>query len=107
MKKLLVYLDEDMHEDLKELAHRKRTTMSELVRYAVDKTFEDALDVIGSERAFEEYLADPSSAITLDEFLEKHGIALPSGPAKAGRQANGKTPAAGQGKGRRGAAKVG
>ena len=41
MAKLLVYLDEDFHEDLKELAHRKKTTMAALVRYALDYTFED------------------------------------------------------------------
>ena len=107
MKKLLVYMDEDFHEDLKELAHRRRTTMSELVRYAVDLTFEDELDVIGANRAFGGYLADPSSASTLDEFLEKHGIALPSDPVKGSRQTNGKTAAARQKQGRRSAAKVG
>ena len=39
MKKLLVYLDEDFHSDLKELARRKNTSMGALVRYAVDLTF--------------------------------------------------------------------
>jgi Arc/MetJ-type ribon-helix-helix transcriptional regulator len=106
MKKLLVYMDDDFHEDLKELAHRMKTSMSELVRYALDKTFEDDLDIIGANRAFEEYLADPSSATTLDEFLEKHGIALPSDHAKGGRQANGTLASAGQGKNRRGATKA-
>ncbi len=48
MKKLMVYLDEEMHEDLRLLAFRKRTTMAALVRYALDKTFEDDLDIIAS-----------------------------------------------------------
>ena len=107
MKKLLIYLDEDLHEDLKELAHRKRTSMSELVRYALDATFEDALDVIGAERSFQEYLADPSSAITLDEFLEKHGIALPNSSPSSGRPRDGETATARQGTSGRGTAKVG
>ena len=56
MAKLLVYMDDDAHEDLKELAHRHKTTMAALVRYAIDKTFEDQLDVIAGEKGLEEYL---------------------------------------------------
>jgi hypothetical protein len=78
MAKLLVYLDEDFHEDLKELAHRKKTSMAALVRYALDFTFEDDLDVISSQHSLEEYLRDPSSAISLDDYLKERGIALPS-----------------------------
>src|SRR5829696_3550356 len=77
MAKLLIYLDDDWHEDLKELAHRKKTTMAALVRHAIDKTFEDELDVIASERGWQEYLADPSSAISLDDYLKERGIVLP------------------------------
>ena len=73
MKKLMIYLNEDVHEDLRQLAFRKRTSMAALVRYAVDKTFEDELDVIAGERALEEAARDPSSTMTLDEYLEKRG----------------------------------
>jgi hypothetical protein len=106
MKKLLVYLDEDFHEDLKELAHRKKTSMSALVRYAVDKTFEDDLDVIGAERSFQEYLADPSSAMSLDEFLEKHGIALPGTDTSTSRPADGEASSEAKRKSRRGSTKI-
>ncbi len=68
MKKLLVYLDEDLHEDLKELAHRKKTSMSELVRYALDATFEDDLDVIAGEHALEEAARDPSSMSSWEDY---------------------------------------
>ena len=78
MKKLLVYLDEERHEDLKELAHRKKTTMAALIRHAVEEVFEDELDAIAGVRGLEEYLKDPSSAISLDDFLKEQGIALPS-----------------------------
>ena len=85
MKKLMIYLDEDMHEDLRLLAFRKRTTMAALVRYALDKTYEDELDVIAAERSLEEYAANPRAAVTLDEYLEKRGIALQSGAEPTGR----------------------
>ncbi len=68
MKKLLVHMDEDFHEDLKELAHRKKTTMAALVRYALDATFEDELDVIAGEHALEEAARDPSSTVSWEEY---------------------------------------
>ncbi len=76
MKKLMVYLDDELHEDLRELAHRKRTTMAALIRYSLDKTFEDELDEISSLRSLDEYLRDPSSAITLEEYAKRRGIVL-------------------------------
>ncbi len=93
MKKLMIYLDDDLHEDLKALAFRKRTTMAALVRYALDKTFEDELDVIAGERALEEAARDPSSTMSLEEYLEKRGLAVPGranakGPARARRAAS-------------------
>ena len=86
MKKLMVYLDEDMHEDLRELAFRKKTTMAALVRYALDKTFEDELDDISSLRALEEAAQHPEEVVTLEEYMEQRGLALPSRPYAA-RQA--------------------
>ena len=74
MKKLMIYLNEDVHEDLRQLAFRKRTSMAALVRYAVDKTFEDELDVIAGERALEEAARNPESTMTLAEYIEKRGL---------------------------------
>ena len=71
MKKLNVHLDDELHEDLKELALRKRASMSALVRYALDKTFEDDLDVIAAERALEEAAQNPSSTMTLEEYVAR------------------------------------
>ncbi len=68
MKKLLVYLDEDSHEDLKLLALRKKTTMAALVRHAIDATFEDELDAIAGERALEGAMQDPTSTVSWEEF---------------------------------------
>jgi hypothetical protein len=68
MKKLLVYLEEDTHEDLKVLALRKKTTMAALVRYALDATFEDELDAIAGERALEEAVHNPETTMSWEEF---------------------------------------
>ena len=68
MKKLMVYLGDDFHGDLKTLAFRKKTTMAALIRYAVDKTFEDELDAIAGERALEEAARDPSSTMSWEEY---------------------------------------
>ena len=68
MKKMMVYLDEEMHEDLRALAFRNKTTMAALVRYALDKTFEDELDVMAAERALDEAARDPSSTMSWEEF---------------------------------------
>ena len=74
MKKLMIYLNEDVHEDLRLLAFQKRTTMAALVRYALDKTFEDELDIIAGERALEEAAKNPDSTMTLAEYMERRGL---------------------------------
>ena len=77
MKKLLVYLPDELHEDLKELAHRRKKSMGELVRRAIEKTYLEDLDVLELERELEAYRKDPSSAISLDDYLRSRNIALP------------------------------
>ena len=67
-KKLMVYMDEDMHEDLRQLAFEKKTTMAALVRYALDKTFEDELDRIAAERALDEAARNPGSTMSWEEY---------------------------------------
>jgi hypothetical protein len=78
MAKLLVYLDDERHADLKELAHRHKTTMADLIRFAIEETFEDDLDMIRGERRLEEHLKDPSGSMSLDDYLKERGLALPS-----------------------------
>ena len=77
MKKLMIYLDEGRHQDLKELAHHHKTTMAELVRYAIEETFEDQLDAILGRRRLDEHLRDPSGSISLDDYLKEIDLALP------------------------------
>ncbi|HLF75954.1 MAG TPA: DUF6290 family protein [Dehalococcoidia bacterium] len=83
-KKLLVYLDDDRHEDLKELAHRHKTTMADLIRYALEETFEDQLDAMRGQRLLEEHLRDPSGSMSLDDYVKETGIALPERAQKRG-----------------------
>jgi hypothetical protein len=70
MKKLLVYFDEERHEDLKELAHRKKTTMAELIRTALEEVFEDDLDAVRGERRLEEAANDLNGTMSWKEFKE-------------------------------------
>jgi hypothetical protein len=76
MKKVTARFDEDFLEDLRELARRKETSVAALIRYALDYTFEDALDVIAGEQGWAEYQADPSSTISLADLIRQEGIEL-------------------------------
>ena len=68
MAKLLVYLDDERHADLKELAHRHKTTMADLIRFAMEEAFEDDLDSIRGERRLEEAAADPSGSMSWEDY---------------------------------------
>lgn len=78
MKRLLVNLDEEMYEDLRRLAFERNVPMAKLVRFAIDKTFEDELDGYASQRNLDEYLKDPSDSVTIEEYMESRGIEIPS-----------------------------
>ncbi|MCH8950394.1 MAG: hypothetical protein IIB87_08465 [Chloroflexi bacterium] len=43
--------------------------MAALARYALDKTFEDDLDLIAAQRALDEAARDPSSTMSLQEYM--------------------------------------
>ncbi len=46
MKRLLVSLDDERYEDLRRFAFEKNVPMAELVRHAIEETFEDELDAM-------------------------------------------------------------
>ncbi len=77
MKKLMVYLEDEMHEDLRTLAFKRRTTMAALIRQAIETAYEDELDAATMEREMEEYARDPDSAMSWEEFKKSLGLELP------------------------------
>lgn len=77
-KRLLVSMDEERYEDLRRLAFEKKGSMADLVRYAVEKVFEDQLDGVAIKRGLEEHAKDPSGTISIEELMEQMGIELPS-----------------------------
>ena len=81
MKRLLVSMDDERYEDLRRFAFEKKAPMAELVRYAIEKVFEDHLDAIAGQRGLEEYAADPSGTVTIQEYMESRGIELSGRPA--------------------------
>ena len=74
VKRLLVNLDDDVYEALRQLAFDKKAPMAKLVRFAIDKTFEDELDSILAMRGLEDHLNDPSGTMTIQEYMESRGI---------------------------------
>ncbi len=68
MKQIAVYVEDDMHELIGLLAKKHNTSRSRLVLAAIEDTYEDQLDAIAGELGLAEYLADPSSTITIEEF---------------------------------------
>ncbi|HEX5478090.1 MAG TPA: hypothetical protein VFY79_00065 [Dehalococcoidia bacterium] len=77
-KRLLVSMDDERYEDLRRLAFEKKAPMADLVRYAIEKVFEDQLDVIAIKRGMEEHAKDPSGTVTIEELMDELGIELPS-----------------------------
>jgi hypothetical protein len=72
MKKMMVYLPDDVHEGLRQLAFDHRTSIAELIRRAVDAAYGEVLeDIRDAEAELASYRADPSSAISLEDFLAK------------------------------------
>ena len=77
MKRLLVSMEDERYEDLRRFAFEKKVPMAELVRHAIEKVFEDQLDVVAIKRGLEEHAKDPSGTITIEELMEQMGIELP------------------------------
>jgi hypothetical protein len=71
MKKLIVYIDGERLEDLKELAHSNKTTMASLLRFAMEEVFEEQLDAVRAERRLEEAVNDPSGTTSWEEYKAK------------------------------------
>lgn len=87
MKKTMVYLPDDLHEGLRMLAFEHRTSMADLVRRAVQAAYGEILeDIRDMEAELESYRKDPSSSISLEDFIAERKLRVP-GRAKAARSA--------------------
>jgi cytochrome P450 len=85
VKRLLVSMEDERYEDLRRFAFEKKVPMAELVRHAIEETFEDQLDGVAVQRGLEEYLRDPSTAMPLEVVMEQLGIELPDRDAPKSR----------------------
>ena len=86
MKRLLVSLDDEMYEALRRLAFAKNTQMAKLVRFAIDKTFEDDLDSTIGDMRLKEHLLDPSGTVTIQQLMEEFGIDVPRRTASRSKE---------------------
>lgn len=77
-KRLLVSLDDDVYEALRRYAFEKNVPMAKLVRHAIDATFEDQLDGILGEMALQESMRDPSSVMTLEDYMRSRELEIPA-----------------------------
>jgi predicted DNA-binding protein len=92
MKRLLVSMDEERYDDLRRLAFEKKAPMADLVRYALEKVFEDQLDSVRVQRGIEHYAKHPEDYLPLEQVLEELRVELPRHrPAK--RRARSRTAA--------------
>jgi Arc/MetJ-type ribon-helix-helix transcriptional regulator len=87
MRKMMVYLPDEMHEGLRHLAFERRTSIADLIRRAVEAAYGEILeDIRDMEAEIASYLEDPSSSVSLDEFVAQRRLRV-SGRAKAARSA--------------------
>ena len=76
-KRLLVSMDDERYEDLRRYAFEKKVPMAELVRHAIEETFEDQLNGVAAQRGLEHYLKNPEDYVPLENVLKELGIELP------------------------------
>ncbi len=87
MKKTMIYLPDELHEGLRQLAFEHRTSMAELIRRAVQAAYGEVLeDIHDMDAEIASYLEDPSSSISLEDFIAGQKQRVP-GRAKATRSA--------------------
>ena len=79
MKKTMIYLPEEIHEGLRNLAFEQKTSIAELVRRAVEQAYkEDLEDIKTMEHELALYAADCTSAVELDDYLAQRGVSVSS-----------------------------
>ena len=70
MKKTMVYLPEELHEGLRQIAFEHRTSIADLIRRALQAAYGETIeDIRDAEAELAAYLKDRTAAISLDDFL--------------------------------------
>ena len=72
MKKMMVYLDEEVHDGLRKLAFENNTSIAELIRQAIELVYgEDVEDIKDMEAELARYQAQSGSVVELEEYLRR------------------------------------
>ena len=74
----MVYLPEELHEGLRQIAFEHRTSIADLIRRAVQASYGETIeDIRDAEAELASYLRDRAAAVTLDDFLARHDTSAP------------------------------
>ena len=74
----MVYLPEELHEGLRQIAFEHRTSIADLIRRAVQASYGETIeDIRDAEAELAAYLRDRAAAVTLDDFLARHHASAP------------------------------
>ncbi len=87
MTRILVSMPDELHDLMREIAVRNKTSMSKLILAAIEDTYEDDIDALAGERALSRHLADSSSSISWDEL--KNRLRAQAQASLQGQRANG------------------
>lgn len=71
---IAIELPPDLEKELDRRAKEKGQAPADYARQVIIERLEDAEDVEEAEKAYAEYLADPSSAISLEEYRASRGL---------------------------------
>jgi len=79
MKKTMIYLPEETHEGLRQLAFEEKTSIAELIRRAVDAVYgEDIEDIRDMEGELARYRAEPGYAMEFEEYVRQRRARVPA-----------------------------
>lgn len=87
MKPVMCRMSEEQYEVLRALAFERRTSMAELIRQAIEKTYaEDLADVRDMKRELAEHRADPTTSMDYAEYRRERLSGLRSPDAALGQK---------------------
>ena len=74
----MVYLPEELHEGLRQIAFEHRTSIADLIRRALQAAYGETIeDIRDAEAELASYLRDRPAAVTLDDFLARLDTSAP------------------------------